>query len=305
MNATASVDRGGSKAWMAWWCCREKWAARGWSRPGSQARPWDQLPSEGLWLCTWRNSRASQSTVKAGLFREIHISKSECGSSQKAKGYGFLQVGQFHSLDFSGSAVLKNLPADAGDVGSFPGSRRSSGEEKAAHSSILTWETLWTEEPGGLQPMGSQWVGHDLAAKQHKTIQQFHRLMSGKIISAIWGKGWGSSRHWVTTYFLAFYGQPWNWHGTMGVSFSICRCITTSVYWGLWSAGSHIACHLGLSCFYQFMLCPSAMAVSFFSRLCLAPSRLRIDPPRGEFAAWMAVQNFPTRSHELGLIPLA
>ena len=31
----------------------------------------------------------------------------------------------------------------------------------AVHSSILTWETPWTEEPGGLQCMGSQRVGHD------------------------------------------------------------------------------------------------------------------------------------------------
>ena len=29
-------------------------------------------------------------------------------------------------------------------------------EENATHSSILAWETLWTEEPGGLQTMGSQ-----------------------------------------------------------------------------------------------------------------------------------------------------
>ena len=31
----------------------------------------------------------------------------------------------------------------------------------AAHSSILAWEIPWTEEPGGLQSMGSQRVGHD------------------------------------------------------------------------------------------------------------------------------------------------
>ena len=31
----------------------------------------------------------------------------------------------------------------------------------ATHSSILAWEMLWTEEPGGLQPMGLQRVGHD------------------------------------------------------------------------------------------------------------------------------------------------
>ena len=31
----------------------------------------------------------------------------------------------------------------------------------AAYSSVLAWEVPWTEEPGRLQPMGSQKVGHD------------------------------------------------------------------------------------------------------------------------------------------------
>ena len=31
----------------------------------------------------------------------------------------------------------------------------------ATHSSILAWEIPWTEEPGGLQSMGSQRVGQD------------------------------------------------------------------------------------------------------------------------------------------------
>jgi len=31
----------------------------------------------------------------------------------------------------------------------------------ATHSSILAWRILWTEEPGGLQSMGSQRVGHN------------------------------------------------------------------------------------------------------------------------------------------------
>ena len=34
-------------------------------------------------------------------------------------------------------------------------------EEMATHSRILAWEIPWTEEPGGLQSMGSQRVGHD------------------------------------------------------------------------------------------------------------------------------------------------
>ena len=35
----------------------------------------------------------------------------------------------------------------------------------ATHSSILAWGIPWTEEPGGLQSMGSQRVGHDLATE--------------------------------------------------------------------------------------------------------------------------------------------
>ena len=38
----------------------------------------------------------------------------------------------------------------------------------ATHSSILAWEILWTEEPGGLQSMGSQRIGHELATKTTK-----------------------------------------------------------------------------------------------------------------------------------------
>jgi len=34
-------------------------------------------------------------------------------------------------------------------------------KEMATHSSILAWKIPWTEEPGGLQSMGSQKVGHD------------------------------------------------------------------------------------------------------------------------------------------------
>ena len=39
-------------------------------------------------------------------------------------------------------------------------------KEMTTHSSILAWEAQWTEEPGGLQSMGSQRVRRDLATKQ-------------------------------------------------------------------------------------------------------------------------------------------
>ena len=60
--------------------------------------------------------------------------------------------------------VVKNLPAKAGhvrDVDSIPGWGRSLEEGMATHSSILAWRIPWTEEPGRLQFMGLQRVGHD------------------------------------------------------------------------------------------------------------------------------------------------
>ena len=41
-------------------------------------------------------------------------------------------------------------------------------EGMATHSSILAWRILRTEEPGRLQSIGSQRVGHDLATEQQQ-----------------------------------------------------------------------------------------------------------------------------------------
>ena len=59
-------------------------------------------------------------------------------------------------MGFPGGSVVKNPPTSAGDVDSIPGLGRFPGQEIAAHSSILAWEILWTEEPGRLESMGSQ-----------------------------------------------------------------------------------------------------------------------------------------------------
>ena len=59
-------------------------------------------------------------------------------------------------VGFLGGLVVKNPPANAGDVGSIPGLGGSLEKEMATHSSILAWEISWTEEPGGLQSMGLQ-----------------------------------------------------------------------------------------------------------------------------------------------------
>ena len=57
--------------------------------------------------------------------------------------------------------MVKALPANAGDMGSIPDSGRSLEKEMATHSSILAWRIPWTEEPGELQSMGLQRVGHN------------------------------------------------------------------------------------------------------------------------------------------------
>ena len=45
-------------------------------------------------------------------------------------------------------------------------------KEMATHCSILAWRIPWTEEPGGLQSMESQRVGHDWATNAREDISQ-------------------------------------------------------------------------------------------------------------------------------------
>ena len=65
----------------------------------------------------------------------------------------------------------KESACNAGDLGLILGSGRSPGDEKmATHSSILAWKIPWTEEPGGLQSMGSLRVGHKCATNATSPI---------------------------------------------------------------------------------------------------------------------------------------
>ena len=60
--------------------------------------------------------------------------------------------------------VVKNLFSNVGDMSSIPGREDPPEKGKATHSSILAWRISWTEEPGGLQSMGSQ---SDMTAIEH------------------------------------------------------------------------------------------------------------------------------------------
>ena len=46
-------------------------------------------------------------------------------------------------------------------------------KEMTTHSRILAWRIPWTEEPGGLQSMGLQRIGHELATKQQELLRGY------------------------------------------------------------------------------------------------------------------------------------
>ena len=56
---------------------------------------------------------------------------------------------------------VKNLPAVQETQVQSLGWEDPLEKEMTTHSSILAWKISWTEEPGGLQSMGSQRVGND------------------------------------------------------------------------------------------------------------------------------------------------
>ena len=63
----------------------------------------------------------------------------------------------------------------------------------ATHSGILAWRTPWTEEPGGLQSMGLQRVGYNLATAQQQQqfwnkLERETELHSDKIVNLIIGR---------------------------------------------------------------------------------------------------------------------
>ena len=102
------------------------------------------------------------------------ISQKAGGKSKCSYGLYFLSYPHF-SFMLSYSLVvqmIKNLPAMWETWVWSLGWEHPLEEGMATHSSILAWRIPWTEEPGGLQSMGSQRVGHDWATKrtQKKTM---------------------------------------------------------------------------------------------------------------------------------------
>ena len=92
-------------------------------------------------------------------------------------------------MDFPGGSVVKNSPANAGDVGLISGSGRSPGVGNGNPlSSILAWMIPWTEEPGRLQSMRSgrsdtSTAGYFRQARMWQAHATLHTLISCSTIS--------------------------------------------------------------------------------------------------------------------------
>ena len=64
-------------------------------------------------------------------------------------------------MDFPGGSDGKASVYNVGDLGLSPGLGRYLEKEMATHSNTIAWKIPWTEEPGRLQSMLLQRVGHD------------------------------------------------------------------------------------------------------------------------------------------------
>ena len=70
-------------------------------------------------------------------------------------------LGHMAVPSFPGGSVVKNPSAGQETQVQSLGWEDLLEKEMATHSSTLAWRILWREEPGGLESLGSQRVGHD------------------------------------------------------------------------------------------------------------------------------------------------
>ena len=89
-----------------------------------------------------------------------------CSLPEQDGAAGSLHEGWGCVLGFPGGSAVKNLPAVQETRVQSLSWEDSLEESRATHSSILAWRIPWTEEPGGLQSMGSQRVRHKRATRE-------------------------------------------------------------------------------------------------------------------------------------------
>ena len=92
---------------------------------------------------------------------EVCLGGGKCACTGRGWGMGSRRPCKLYfSLASLVVQTVEESACNVGYSGSIPGLGRSPGKGIHSHSSILAWKIPWTEEPGGLQSMGSQRVRH-------------------------------------------------------------------------------------------------------------------------------------------------
>ena len=168
------------------WSLPEKFQARGLESYEDSSILWFQRHDryKGTWK--WRERTVTNRNLKlkttcvvwsTSSWRSGPGQGSEAGRWAKGRTYwkkkraGLVSVVPTLCTGFPGGAVVKNPPA----------MQDSPEKGMAIHTSILAWKVPWTEEPSGLQSMGSQRVGHDWATKHTHTHTHTHTYISPKL----------------------------------------------------------------------------------------------------------------------------
>ena len=97
--------------------------------------------------------------------------------------------------------MIRNLPALHETRVWSQGWEEPLEKRMANHSSILAWRIPWTEEPGGLQSMGSQRVGHNWVTNTH-THTRTHITEELEMQYLAWESAWGCWEYglWTSLY---------------------------------------------------------------------------------------------------------
>ena len=124
-------------------------------------------------LCYKSPSIVLQALCLPDLIRWIYLSPLLCNH----KGFDLCHTGML--WDSLVAQMVKNLPAMQETWVPSLGQEDALEKEMATHSGTLAWKIPWTEEPGGLQSIGSQRVGHDWVASFS------HAYLSGLVVFPI------------------------------------------------------------------------------------------------------------------------
>ena len=132
----------------------------------SRQEYWSGVPSPSLFKCTWNTRLTMYWIIRASLVAQrerIHLScrRPWCDSWVGKICWRRDRLPTPVFLGFPGGSDGKASTHNAETWAQSLGWEDPLEEGMATHSSILSWKIPWTEEPGGLQSMGLQRVGHN------------------------------------------------------------------------------------------------------------------------------------------------